>query len=233
MKDTSDIALLFFARSPYSDTKRGGFSNNKLHLEVVSHLHLATYQKLCDTGLPVIVSDEHTQKTRSLAVNLSQAISEVFEKGFQKVIVVGNDCPDLSLGTLEKAIHSVRQGKNVLGPDMEGGNYLIGINKSGFCEATFVNALSIKSNVHENLSTFLQKPERALIVLDYKHDINCHNALCKYVKSTVNWNSTYSFLRKVYFSFIHFIKACTGYALTFYAPVFSSGHSRRGPPICI
>ena len=233
MKSTSDIAFLFFARSPYSDTKRSGFASNKLHLKVISHLHFQTFQKLCDTGLPVIVSNENTQKTHSLATNLSRAISEVFQKGFQKVIVVGNDCPELNQATLEKAIQSLRRGENVLGPDMEGGSYLIGIDKSGYCEDTFEKALKVKSNVHERLSVFLQSFGAPLIILGRKHDINSGNALYKYVELSVECSSTYSLLRKVYYSFIHFAKIQVDYIVKYYAPIFSSNHSHRGPPICI
>lgn len=233
MDKTFDIALLFFARSPYSDTKRKGFASNKLHKEVVSHLHFKTYQKLCNTGLQVIVSNEHTQKARSLSVNLSQAIFEVFEKGFQKIIVVGNDCPALNQVTLEKVIHSLREGESVLGPDMKGGNYLIGIDKSEFCEEAFEYALSVKSNVHENLSALLQSSDKPLFVLERKHDINCHNGLCKYLESSVEHGATYILLRRLYFSFIHCAKAHSGYILKCCAQVFSSDHSQRGPPICI
>ena len=233
MKDTSDIALLFFARSPYSDTKRGAFASNKLHLKVVSHLHTKTYQKLCDVGLPLIISNEHTQKSRSLAKNLSRAISEVFQKGFQKVIVVGNDCPELNQDTLEIAIQSLREGKNVLGPDMEGGNYLIGIHKSEFCQDTFENALDRKSNVHERLSIYLGNCHAPLEILDRKHDINSQDALYNYVKSSVKWNLTYSYLRRVYFWLIDFIKPYNRYISRYYRLFFSSFHSLRGPPICI
>lgn len=232
MKSTCDIALLFFARSPYSDTKRKGFASNKLHKEVVTHLHFKTHQMLCDTGLPVIVSNEHSQKKHSLAGNLSQAISEVFQQGFQKVIVVGNDCPDLNQPTLEKAIQSLREGKGVLGPDMEGGNYLIGIDKSGFCKKAFDNALRVKSHVHENLSIVLQQSDNQLVILDSKRDINNQHALLEYVKSSEECNTTYSLLRRIYFLFINFTKVYTDCIQRNYDQIFSSGHSRRGPPIC-
>jgi len=231
MQYTSNIALLFFARTPYSDTKRKSFASNKLHMEVVSHLHIKTFQKLCETGLPVIVSNEHTQKSRSLAKNLSQAVAGVFQKGYQKVIVVGNDCPDLNNNTLQKAIKSLNEGSNVLGPDMNGGNYLIGVDKSGFCIKAFENALRDKSKVHNKLCALLSKSDAPFVILDRKHDINNEPALREYVKSSGKLNSTYTFLRKVYFASIGFIKANSGYISMKYAPIFSLDHSRRGPPI--
>ena len=233
MKSTSDIALLFFARSPYRDKKRRAFASNKLHMEVVSHLHLKTYKQLRDSGLPVIVSNEHTQRSHSLAVNLSRAISEVFQKGFEKVIVVGNDCPEMNQLTLEKAITNLHEGKNVLGPDMEGGNYLIGIHKSGFCEKAFENALSISSQVHERLYAFLQKSDEPIVVLDQKHDINSLAALLKYIKSSAKLSATTMLLRKAYYSFIHFAKLETHYLLRSCDAIFSFAYFRRGPPICI
>lgn len=231
MRCTSDIALLFFARSPYSDKKRKAFPSEKLHMEVVSHLHFKTRQRLEDTGLPVIVSNERTQKHRSLPRNLSHAISMVFEAGYRKVIVVGNDCPELDDRTLQRAIDALRNGKNVLGPDMQGGNYLIGIDKSDFCLKSFENALRVKAKVHKNLSTLLQKNNTPIVLLDSKHDINNSLALCQYVQWSEKSNGTYSFLRSVYFAFIDLTEVWTDYLLIHYAPAFSSGHSRRGPPV--
>ena len=233
MKSTSDIAFLFFARSPYRDKKRRAFASNKLHMEVVSHLHLKTYKKLRDSDLPVIISNEHTQKSHSLAVNLSKAISEVFQKGFEKVVVVGNDCPDLNRFTLEKAIHCLRQGNNVLGPDMDGGNYLIGIDKSAFCEKAFEDALSVSSKVHEKLSAFLRKSNDPLVFLDQKHDINSLDALLKYIKSSVKSSAKKTLISKIYYSVIHLVKVSTHYISECYISYSSSGYSRRGPPNCI
>lgn len=233
MQSISDIALLFFARSPYSDTKRKEFGSDKLHLEVVSHLHFKTYRKLCNTGLPVIVSNEHTQKSHSLATNLSQAISEVFQKGYQKVIVVGNDCPNLNKTTLESAIQSLHEGKNVLGPDMEGGTYLIGIHQSEFSKGAFEKALMVKSEVQSKLSEFLQSFGNSPVILEPKHDINSRKALCKYVRVSLDYSPTYTFLRRIYFSLIHFVKENSHYIQRYYASIFSSDSSRRGPPICI
>ncbi len=65
-------------------------------------------------------------------MRITTALAEVFEKGYESVLVVGNDSPDLSRNDLENAITRLEGGHNVLGPSTDGGAYLIGVQKTFF-----------------------------------------------------------------------------------------------------
>jgi glycosyltransferase A (GT-A) superfamily protein (DUF2064 family) len=59
-------------------------------------------------------------------------MSEVYAKGFERVLVVGNDCPSILPSHLRAAAQMLEQGQNVLGPDRRGGVWLIGLQRDDF-----------------------------------------------------------------------------------------------------
>jgi hypothetical protein len=54
---------------------------------------------------------------------LSHAIQSVLDKGYDKVIVLGNDSPGLHLNHLQEAFLELQDKSVVLGPDFKGGTY--------------------------------------------------------------------------------------------------------------
>ncbi|MBN2808339.1 MAG: TIGR04283 family arsenosugar biosynthesis glycosyltransferase [Deltaproteobacteria bacterium] len=65
-----------------------------------------------------------------LGQRLARAVSTALACGAASVIVVGADCPDLSLAYLERAEKALAAGVDlVLGPALDGGYYLIGMSK--------------------------------------------------------------------------------------------------------
>ncbi|MEM6396192.1 MAG: DUF2064 domain-containing protein [Bacteroidota bacterium] len=121
-------------------------------------------ERLCKrSGLDYFRSDETTQVGESFGQKLTHAISEIFARGYQQLIVVGNDCPQLKVTDLRKCKRKLQQGQNIIGPDRRGGVYLLGLQASEFdaqafqllpwqqqnlhCElrALFTNAISLRS----------------------------------------------------------------------------------------
>ncbi|RMD87877.1 MAG: DUF2064 domain-containing protein, partial [Candidatus Dadabacteria bacterium] len=49
-------------------------------------------------------------------------------------VVIGSDCPLLSLETLQSAIDSINRGESVLGPALQGGIYLFGVPKGVYLD---------------------------------------------------------------------------------------------------
>jgi glycosyltransferase A (GT-A) superfamily protein (DUF2064 family) len=60
---------------------------------------------------------------------LSHAIQSVLDRGYDKVIVLGNDSPGLHLNHLQEAFLELQDKSVVLGPDFKGGTYLMGFSK--------------------------------------------------------------------------------------------------------
>ena len=70
------------------------------------------------------------QQGGDLGDKMYGAIQYVFAKGYEKVILIGSDTPDLSVGDIQKAFALLDQKDVVLGPTYDGGYHLVGMKNS-------------------------------------------------------------------------------------------------------
>ena len=64
-----------------------------------------------------------------LGIRMQQAFRWNFNKGFDKIVLIGSDCYDLSNDVIQKAFDELDNHTCVIGPAEDGGYYLIGLNK--------------------------------------------------------------------------------------------------------
>ena len=69
------------------------------------------------------------QKGEDLGEKMRIAFEEVFQKGYQKVIIIGTDCPEITANILIDAAIELNNHDVVFGPAMDGGYYLLGMKK--------------------------------------------------------------------------------------------------------
>jgi rSAM/selenodomain-associated transferase 1 len=62
-----------------------------------------------------------------LGDRMNRAFCEAFEEGVGRAVLVGTDCPGLTVGILNRAFGALRSHYMVLGPAKDGGYYLIGL----------------------------------------------------------------------------------------------------------
>lgn len=67
----------------------------------------------------------HRQTGRSFAARLENAVERIAQLGYDEIVAVGRDCPDLRASDIERAFAELGSKKLVLGPDHRGGCYLI------------------------------------------------------------------------------------------------------------
>ena len=65
----------------------------------------------------------------NLGNRMTHAFNDAFQKGSQRVIIIGTDCPELMTDHLQLAFDSLNDNHLVLGPAFDGGYYLIGLRK--------------------------------------------------------------------------------------------------------
>ncbi|TWU25319.1 N-glycosyltransferase [Novipirellula galeiformis] len=68
------------------------------------------------------------QRGVSLGERLVDAFAVAFNEGATRVVVIGSDCPEISSTILDEAINALSHADVVLGPAIDGGYYLIGLN---------------------------------------------------------------------------------------------------------
>lgn len=64
-----------------------------------------------------------------LGSRMTQSFLNAFESGAEKVITIGTDCPDANAQILTQAFEKLQQCDLVLGPAVDGGYYLIGLQR--------------------------------------------------------------------------------------------------------
>lgn len=137
-KKFSNTAILIFAHSETLESTLKPIvytsKKNKSLWRVLNNRVVKTTKK---TNLPYFIFDEHHQLGNTFGEKITHSIQSVFEKGFEKVIVIGNDCIELDSNLLTLAIQNLQYNETVLGPDLAGGTYLIGVSKSSFNPSDF------------------------------------------------------------------------------------------------
>ena len=69
------------------------------------------------------------QEGGCLGERLYNSVAEAFTENKKKVVVIGTDCPGLTLNHVKKAFRLLDRSDLVIGPAYDGGYYLIGLNK--------------------------------------------------------------------------------------------------------
>ncbi len=67
------------------------------------------------------------QKGNDLGERMSHAFETIFQQGYNRVVMIGTDCPDLTASVLENSFGLLEKAEVVIGPAFDGGYYLIGM----------------------------------------------------------------------------------------------------------
>ncbi|NCT10491.1 MAG: DUF2064 domain-containing protein [Flavobacteriia bacterium] len=130
---STSTAILLFAQSEKVESVSKPIvcqkKQNSLLWKKMNEKVLQTIQK---TYIPYFISDENTQIGNTFGEKITHSIQTIFNKGFEKVIVIGNDCLELQAKHLLDTSHKLQKNDAVLGADFNGGAYLIGVSKSSF-----------------------------------------------------------------------------------------------------
>lgn len=70
------------------------------------------------------------QAGSDLGQRMAGAFRSGFERGYERIVLIGADCPDLTAEILEKAFAALTQHDIVMGPARDGGYYLIGMKRA-------------------------------------------------------------------------------------------------------
>ncbi len=129
-------AIIIFANSSKEELKHKAIVNGQKLFDTLTGITIQTVKK---TKLPYFHFTEKEQLGNSFGERFSNAIHKVLSQDFDNVIVIGNDTPKLTTASLLRAEKELKKNKLVLGPSMDGGFYLMGINKSYFKFEIFKN----------------------------------------------------------------------------------------------
>jgi len=69
------------------------------------------------------------QQGNSLGDRMSNAFEKGFKQGYEKVILIGSDLPEISPSIIQEGFDKLEKSEVVFGPAEDGGYYLIGMKK--------------------------------------------------------------------------------------------------------
>ncbi len=108
------------------------------------------------------------QTGTDLGEKMQNAFSELFEMGYEKVLIVGSDIFELNQNDIENAFEVLQTTETVIGPATDGGYYLLGMKEQN--AAIFQNKNWGTSTVlEETLSDLRQKK---YVLLEERNDVD-------------------------------------------------------------
>ncbi|MEO1713519.1 MAG: DUF2064 domain-containing protein, partial [Bacteroidota bacterium] len=136
------------------------------------------------TELPILLINERRQVGKTFGQRICHAIEQVFDRGFERVIVLGNDTPKLEAATITHVANLLERQSMVLGPSPDGGLYLIGLNRDHFKRAIW-EQFSWETN---QLQLDFQNLDQSLQWLERLSDIDSAADFFRYYRS-LEWAS--------------------------------------------
>ena len=70
-----------------------------------------------------------SQNDTDLGGRMQDAFEQVFKKGYERALIIGSDCYELSQHIIEDALETLKTNEVVIGPAKDGGYYLLGLNQ--------------------------------------------------------------------------------------------------------
>ncbi len=168
-------AVLFFSRTAKQEavTKtfnaKIGFKGNTL----ISQCFIdKTLKVIEESGLPVIKCFSKDQVGSDFGIRLANGLELVYELGYENVIVLGNDCPFVTSSSLLKISNSLVMQKMILGPTIDGGVYLIGINKACYNRNDFIELPWLNTELQTGLEQYAYHQSLTIAWLEEYFDID-------------------------------------------------------------
>jgi len=72
---------------------------------------------------------KQVQAGSDLGERMKNAFAATFQKGYDKIVIIGTDCPDLNAGIIMNAFAYLNSHDVVIGPAEDGGYYLLGMKQ--------------------------------------------------------------------------------------------------------
>jgi hypothetical protein len=127
----SNTAILIFARNP-ADEVRSKQWKAKFNLKLANGLWQHARKVAEHSGLPVILHTTAHQEGPTFGARLQRAFQLAFDQGYENIIAIGSDCPQLKSHHLHKASVLLERCDVVSGHDFRGGVYLLGLSRKAF-----------------------------------------------------------------------------------------------------
>jgi len=114
--------------------------------------------------------EKFVQEGADLGDRMLAAFQKCFSDGYEEVIIIGSDLPDIESNSITEAFELLSGQDAVIGPARDGGYYLFGMNK--LIEPSFKNKSWSSENLLEETQTELEELGYNFSLLEELNDID-------------------------------------------------------------
>ncbi len=224
-------ALLVFSLSAKAEVERKGiFKNRPLKSAFTFHSNLISQTEVLakSSTADVVWIDEKQQIGNCFADRLANAYQDLFNQGYDQVLSIGNDCPDLTHQLLATALEDLSSNGIVAGPASDGGVYLLGYDRNQFDFDDFKNLPWKQSTLYTAVCTAATASNVPLNNFPVLLDLDTYQDLIEYLSSGAN-DTIMGIIYMLLFSSINAVSAHNT-ALNFCSVTLHTS-GLRGPPI--
>ena len=108
------------------------------------------------------------QQGESFGERIAQAVEDVFQLGYEQIVVIGNDCLDITTGDITNAFDKLDAEAEIsAAPTHDGGAFLIGLQKDGFKKDLFARLPWQTPQLFDELVSSLSAETLPIIRTDY------------------------------------------------------------------
>ena len=177
LSQTEDFDLVISTNSAHSIT------------EAAPHLAAIPFQIIPQTG-------------HSFGGRLDHTLSSVKQMGYDKIVIIGNDCPALTSSHIQAAFKSLDEQPVVIGPAKDGGFYLLGVSQydSAFFKAIPWRTNQVLKQLKANLNELQICPKILEKLADADDLTTLHTIFIDFLKHTKSFLSL--ILRTIFFKTI-------------------------------
>ena len=169
MNSKGTTAILVFANTAKEELVNKSIPNSEQFFDKLTQGILLKAKK---TGLPTFHFTDKDQVGSNFGERFTNAIADVFDRGFDNIITIGNDTPHLKTQHLKNTAKQLALGKTIIGPSVDGGFYLLGLQKTNFDVSSFKKLPWQRYNLYSQISTWLQSESSELIKLTVLQDVD-------------------------------------------------------------
>ncbi len=138
------------------------------------------------------------QSDGDLGTRMRDSFEQAFENGYERVVLIGSDSPDLAKEILEQAFVKLKSSDAVIGPATDGGYWLIGFNSKGFCSEVFEGISWSTQTVFAETMKKLKQNEKSVALMPKWIDIDNYDSLFRWYESnkslSINGSYTLSYI---------------------------------------
>jgi uncharacterized protein len=183
-------AIIIFVRNPVAGkvkTRLAKTMGNEKALRVyrllLEHTRKITEQLDCDKflyysdhvgendGWDNAIFRKKLQRGEGLGARMSNAFGELFSEGYERLVIIGSDCLELTGNLIHDAFDRLNEVNVVIGPSSDGGYYLLGARQP-FPASLFENKTWSTDSVLADTLKDLETSETTYRLLTMLNDID-------------------------------------------------------------